>query len=119
MPPPDDRSALRDIQFACELVASFIRGARREDFVQNQMAFSATERQLAIVGEAVKRLSADLRMSAPQIDWRGWSGLRDVLVHAYDDVDREQIWIVASVEMPTFAIAITELLAALENHGIN
>lgn len=96
MPPPDDLSSLRDIRDAARLVAltlsevdSGLRGA--DDWV----VISAVERQLSIVGEAVKRLTFDFRDANPAIDWRRWAGLRDILVHAYDVVDTDQIWEIA------------------------
>jgi len=43
----------------------------------------AVIRQLEIIGEATKRLSADLRSQRPDIPWRRIAGLRDVVVHDY------------------------------------
>ena len=51
---------------------------------------------MGIIGEAVKRLSQEFREGHPDIDWRGWAGLRDILVHAYDSVQPEALW--AAVE---------------------
>ena len=44
------------------------------------------------MGEATKRLSAGCRASHPEIPWRAMAGLRDVLIHAYDKVDLQEVW---------------------------
>lgn len=110
MPPPDDRSALRDIQLACELVEAFVADMSREAFLGDAKTFSATQMQLATLGEAVKRLSTNFRESAPDVDWRGWAGVRDIIVHAYDIVDLDQIWLVAVEEVPVLRVTIQWLL---------
>ncbi|KMM16818.1 DUF86 domain-containing protein [Synechococcus sp. GFB01] len=49
-------------------------------------------RCLEIVGEATKRDSPELRLPHPGVPWRAMAGMRDVLIHAYDQVDPEQAW---------------------------
>lgn len=44
-------------------------------------------------------MTPDFRESHPEVDWRAWAGLRDILVHAYADVELKQIWTIASVEV--------------------
>jgi hypothetical protein len=43
------------------------------------------------MGEAAKRLSAEFRDSHPEIPWRDIAGMRDVLIHVYDNVDLARI----------------------------
>jgi hypothetical protein len=43
------------------------------------------------MGEAVKRLSLDLRSQHPEIPWT-LAGMRDHLIHGYDVVDWEEVW---------------------------
>ncbi|TVS04420.1 MAG: DUF86 domain-containing protein [Cyanobium sp. PLM2.Bin73] len=49
-------------------------------------------RCLEIVGEATKRLSRELRLLHPGVPWRAMAGMRNVLIHAYDQVDLEEVW---------------------------
>ena len=65
----------------------------------NWMVTSALERQLSSIGEAVKRLTFEFRGSHPEIDWRRWAGLRDIVVHAYDVVDVPQLWDIARTDV--------------------
>jgi uncharacterized protein with HEPN domain len=47
--------------------------------------------RLIVIGEAAKRLSPELRDNHPEIPWRQMAGLRDIVVHEYDDINLEII----------------------------
>jgi uncharacterized protein with HEPN domain len=49
-------------------------------------------RCLEVLGEAVKHLSPELRDQHRDLPWRGMAGMRDLLIHAYDRVDLEEVW---------------------------
>jgi uncharacterized protein with HEPN domain len=59
------------------------------------------------VGEAVKRLSTDFRGAHPEIPWKQIAGMRDVMMHSYDEVDVIEVWNAVHREIP-------ELITALE-----
>jgi uncharacterized protein with HEPN domain len=95
-----DSSALFDIYQAATKVVEFSRGFDQRSFLADERTQSAILHQLMIIGEAVKRLSADFRQSHPHIRWTPMAGMRDVLIHAYDTVDLDEVWRTATVEAP-------------------
>jgi uncharacterized protein with HEPN domain len=42
--------------------------------------------QLLVIGEAVKRLSPELRSAHPKVPWKLIAGTRDKLIHFYEGV---------------------------------
>jgi len=56
--------------------------------------------QLLVVGEAVKRLSPEFRAAHPEVPWRLIAGTRDKLIQFYEGVDLEEVWKMASAELP-------------------
>lgn len=72
-------------------------------------------RQLEIIGEASKGLSARLRDSHPEIPWRRIAGLRDVLIHGYMSVDLVAVWRVVETGIPPLKAAILKELSE-SNH---
>lgn len=48
-------------------------------------------RCLEVMGEAVKRISPELRKQHSDLPWRGMAGMRDLLIHAYDSVDLDEV----------------------------
>jgi uncharacterized protein with HEPN domain len=64
------------------------------------MCQSAVIRQLEIVGEATKRLSEPFRTNHPDIPWQKMAGMRDILIHAYDAVDLDEVWNASTRSIP-------------------
>jgi uncharacterized protein with HEPN domain len=59
----------------------------REFFFKDRKTQDAVVRNLEIIGEAVKHLSASLTTSHPAIPWKQIAGMRDKLIHEYFGVD--------------------------------
>lgn len=69
----------------------------------------AAERLLEIIGEAASTLSDELIEQIPDVAWRDVRRLRIVLAHHYHRVDPDQVWVIASVEVPALAERLSEL----------
>jgi uncharacterized protein with HEPN domain len=82
----------------------------REEFFRNRMAQDAVVRNFEIIGEAVKRLSDDIKDRRPDVPWRRVAGFRNVLVHDYMNVDQEEVWNVVETHLPALRKAVEELL---------
>ncbi len=104
-----DEVTLADIAQACRSILGFIQGMDRDTFLQDLKTRSATLHQLLIVGEATKRLTPELRARHPEIPWTDMAGMRDVLIHGYDQVDLEEVWKTASVDTPDVLAKIESL----------
>lgn len=62
-----------------------------EDYSVDLKTKSAIERQLAIIGEAVKKIK-DIDPSEPITSHSDIIGLRNILIHGYDTVDDDTVW---------------------------
>ena len=97
--PARDRSHLFDILGALNSIRAFIAGVDHDSFVENDLLLSAVIRKLEIVGEATKRISQEFRTAHPEIPWKMMAGMKDVLIHDYDQVDVELVWKTVSCEV--------------------
>lgn len=104
---PRDRSHVADIIAAGTLLRSFLSGVGKDTFDNSPLLQSAVIRQLEVIGEATKRLSDEFKQQYPDIPWRQMAGMRDLLIHAYDHVDTDEVWNAANV-------SIVAVLAALD-----
>jgi len=95
-----DQAYLIDILQAARLVQAAVESVSKELFFDDWMRQSAVIRQLAIIGEAAKRLSEDFRNAHQEIPWRSIAGMRDILVHEYASVDLEEVWKAAREDVP-------------------
>jgi uncharacterized protein with HEPN domain len=72
----------------------------KREFEGDQRLMSAVGFQISILGEAVKRLSVELKSRHSEIAWRKITGMRDRLIHGYDDIDIEELWNTALRDVP-------------------
>ncbi|WP_367185685.1 DUF86 domain-containing protein [Thermoleptolyngbya sp. C42_A2020_037] len=68
--------------------------------------------QLEILGEAARRLSKEFRQAHPEIGWRRVIGLRNILIHRYDEIRQETIWQTAISEMEPLRTQLETLLSS-------
>jgi len=109
--PHDDKSYLLDILEAARLIQTFISDMSSLEFESDLLRQSAVIRQLEIVGEATKRLSEKFRKAHPDIPWRNLAGMRDILIHAYNHVDTEEVWNAAIESVPKLIAEIESIIS--------
>lgn len=95
-----DDTTLLDILRAARLTVQFIGNADKATFSKDLKTQSAILHQLLILGEAVKRLSEGFRTDHPALPWKAIGGMRDKLIHEYDEVDLEEVWKTAKSDIP-------------------
>jgi uncharacterized protein with HEPN domain len=86
-----DDAAILDILKAARLAQRFVAGMDRDSFLADEKTQSAVVHQLLVIGEAAKRVSDAIRTAHPSVPWASMAGMRDKLIHAYDDVDLEEV----------------------------
>lgn len=109
-----DREYAVDILAAARLALSYVENVTHEAFMDDTMRQDAVVRELLIIGEAAKRLSDEFKASHPTIPWRQMAGMRDVLVHAYDHVDLEEVWRVVTDDLKDLVEAVAPLTEVAE-----
>jgi uncharacterized protein with HEPN domain len=109
-----DPATLLDIDKAIRLIQEFRRGLDREGFMADRKTQGAILYQITILGEAVKRLSAEFRESHAYIPWHEIAGMRNKLIHAYDNVKLEEVWKVTEQDVPQLKAWIEPLLPKKE-----
>ena len=72
----------------------------RSFFMSDLKTQSAVVRQIEIIGEAVKNLSAELVASETAVPWRLIAGTRDRLIHGYFKVDLDAVWSMIEKDLP-------------------
>jgi uncharacterized protein with HEPN domain len=94
---------------AAETAQRFLVGRQRGDLDTNEMLLFALVRAIEVIGEAASKLSADTRSATPSVPWWAIVAMRNRLIHAYFDIDRDILWKTVSEELP----ALLRLLRTL------
>ncbi len=69
-------------------------------FLVDRKTQSAVVRQLEIIDEAVKNLSATLTAREATVPWRAIARTRDRLIHAYFSVNLDAVWSMIEQDLP-------------------
>ena len=57
--------------------------------------------QLTLLGEAVARLTDELKAAWPDVPWADIRGMRNIVIHEYHRVDLEEAWRTAYRDVPS------------------
>ena len=65
-----------------------------------------------IIGEAVARISEDLKQGNKHVPWIKIKGLRDLVAHDYFGVDAEEVWQIIKNNLPELAEEIQTIVSS-------
>ena len=69
-------------------------------FITDSKTLSAVAFALGQIGELAKNVSDDVQSATPEINWRGMRGLRNRIVHDYENIDSMMLWDVIKTYLP-------------------
>jgi uncharacterized protein with HEPN domain len=104
---------MSEIISATIAIRDFTEGMDKNAFLKDEKTKSAVVRQLEIIGEATKAIPAEVRVLAPEIDWRNIAGMRDRMIHAYFNVDYDLVWDTVVNDVPVLEQTVERLIEKL------
>ena len=108
----DDRLYLIHILESIERVEEYTSEGL-EQFLADRKTQDAVLRNLQILAESTQRISTELKMAHPEIEWRGVSGFRNVLVHDYLGVNLITVWGIIEGPLKELKKKISEVLEGM------
>jgi uncharacterized protein with HEPN domain len=81
-------------------------GRVRADLDYDRLLNLALVRLIEIVGEAANRVSGHGQSRHPEIPWRQIVGMRNRIVHGYDQVDFDILWAVIRSDLPPLIVQL-------------
>ncbi len=102
---------LYDIKLAIEEIDLFFidQEKRFDTYRNNTLLKRAIERNLEIIGEAVNRILV-VQADFPLKNARKIVGLRNQIIHSYDNISDENIWGILINHLPSLKEEIEELI---------
>src|SRR6185295_18311671 len=83
---------MRHMRDAAREALQFVKGKSRQDLDSDRMLNLSLVRLTEIIGEAAARVPNEVREKYPEIQWPQITGIRNRLIHGYDDVDFDVLW---------------------------
>lgn len=95
-----DIACLLDIQHEAKMALGFVAGKTFEDFENDLQCQYAVIRAIEVIGEAAVRVSDEFVAQHPEIPWRQIVGMRNRMIHGYDDIVLSVVWEVLRTHIP-------------------
>ena len=108
---PRDVSVLKHIQEYCEDIDRYLQAVGRsfDAFLADSMCQHSISFCILQIGELVGKLSDEFRStSLSEINWIAIKGMRNIVVHDYGNVDKEEVWIAATRDIPILKVFCEE-----------
>ena len=109
---PDDRVRVLHMIEAAEHALRFVSGRERADLEDDVMLRLALARAVEILGEAASKISERGRSELDWVPWTQIIGMRNRLVHAYFDIDRNILWDTVQLALPPLLERLRDAIRA-------
>jgi len=93
---------------AADKIRSYLADTDAKKFLADAKTTDAVVRNLEVIGEAARMMSAEGRALYPKIPWTQVVGLRHRIVHEYFGIDPALVWQIASVDVPELEKSLGE-----------
>ena len=102
---------IQEMMKYCRDVSAFTVDMDYEDYLADEKTMAAASFSLSQIGEAANKVPKQVRDVHPEIDWGRMIGLRNLIVHAYYEIEFDKLWQVIQVYVPELAKRLVPLLA--------
>jgi len=106
---------IEDISESIRLIEKYIGNLSKENLDNNQELKDSIVRRLEIIGEAVKNIPDDFKEKYYEVPWKKIAGLRDIIIHAYFNIDLDIMWDIIKKDLPDLKKKIQKIKKDLED----
>ncbi|HET8996399.1 MAG TPA: HepT-like ribonuclease domain-containing protein [Acetobacteraceae bacterium] len=78
----------------------------------DRMGYRAIKNALTELGEAAKAVPQQVKNRHPEVDWKGFAGLRDLMAHRYFGIETSSLLPIIRNEIPALLAAVEAELRA-------
>ncbi|MGB7723077.1 MAG: HepT-like ribonuclease domain-containing protein [Bryobacteraceae bacterium] len=109
MPAKNPRLYLVHICECCERILDYTGGIESM-WPDVPVVHDAVCRNLEIIGEAARRFDDAFRLAHAEIPWRAMTDVRNILIHAYDQVAAEILVDIVRQDIPPLLASVKSIL---------
>lgn len=109
-----DRIVLSKICNEIDIALEMMETESFESFDENEMKKRAVCMTVINIGELVKNLSSDLRLSNDHIPWKLIAGFRDIAAHKYGSLRMKDVYTTVMDDFPILKENINQIISKNE-----
>ena len=103
-------TSLRQILVHSREAVEFLENKDRDQLDQDRVLNLALTRLIEIIGETARRVPIDIQTSHPELPWQQMIGARNRLIHGYDNVDFDILWVIIKQDLPILISQLERIL---------
>ena len=84
-------------------ILSYVDGMSFNEFTSDTRTINACAFLIGQIGESIKKLSDDFINKNAEIPWRNIRGMRNRIIHDYESIDLEILWVTSSENIKILA----------------
>ena len=88
-----------------------MKGVVLDEFLQDTQLQDSVIRRLEIIGEAAGQVSSQFQEKHAEIPWSEMRGMRNRMIHRYDDIDMNIVWDTVQEDIPDLLARIESLVS--------
>lgn len=105
-----DRILLQKVLSEIEIAQKMMDSCTLEQFEQNEILKRAVGMTVINIGELVKNLSEQTRLTYTHIPWKAIAGFRDIAAHKYQTLRMEDVYETVAADFPSLKEQIEKIL---------
>jgi len=98
----------------CDDATKYISSADYKAFSENELHLTFSVFALSQLGEMVRQLDGNFYIRYPEIPWRAIRGVRNRIVHNYDNLKFTVLWDVLTRDIPLLREQLTYILNRID-----
>jgi uncharacterized protein with HEPN domain len=106
----DPEVALRQMLSHAREAVSICKGKSRFDLDSNRLLNLALTRLIEVIGESANRVPHAIQNEYPELPWLQMIGARNRLIHGYDSVDFDVLWMIVENDLPSLITHLQKIL---------
>jgi len=92
---------------------NYIKNKTIVEFHNDEMLQDAVIRKIEFIGEASNRISISLKNEFPDLPWDRMKGMRNILIHMYDELDLDIVWDTVNKDILILKTQLLNILPAI------
>lgn len=109
-----DAVRLRHMLDSAREAQGFLSDRVRDDLNRDRMLLLSLVKSIEILGEAASRVSPEARAECPNVPRTDTVAMRNRLIHAYFDINRDIVWHTVTEELPPLIAELEKVIPSVQ-----